>query len=120
MSDAGREGGQPAAPPQPPRNGDAEEHYSGPIGTIKTVAFIVAIQLFALYITHVNAPVVAASGYSYAPAGTSSGGSITNVLILDRLRLCHDSRRECGSSASARSRCSWRWSWSARASRCSS
>lgn len=82
MSDAGADGGLPVAVPQPPRNGDAEERDSGPIGTLKTLAFIVAIQLFALYITRVNAPVVAASGYSYAPAGTSSSGSITNVLIL--------------------------------------
>ncbi len=52
------------------------------LGTLKTLVFIVGIQLFALYITKVNGPVVAASGYSYAPAGTSSTGSITNVLIL--------------------------------------
>jgi hypothetical protein len=52
------------------------------LGTAKTVAFIIVIQLFALLITHVNGPVVQASGYTYQPAGTSSGGSVTNVLIL--------------------------------------
>ena len=51
-------------------------------GTLKTLAFIVVIQLFALLITKVNAPVVQASGYTYAPAGTSSSGSVYNVLIL--------------------------------------
>jgi len=51
-------------------------------GTLETLGFIVAIQLLALYITPVNAPAVAASGYQYAPAGTSSGGSVTNALIL--------------------------------------
>lgn len=61
-----------------------EEEVRSPsiIGTLETLVFIVAIQLFALYITRVNAPAVIASGYSYQPAGTSSGGSITNVLIL--------------------------------------
>ena len=49
---------------------------------MKTLAFIVVIQLFALLITKVNAPVVQASGYTYAPAGTSSSGSVYNVLIL--------------------------------------
>ena len=52
------------------------------VGTLKTIAFIVAIQLFAIYITKVNLPAIQASGVTYAPAGTSSGGSITNVLIL--------------------------------------
>ncbi len=73
---------QPGAIPQPPRNGDAEEQPPSSVGTAKTVAFIIVIQLFALLITKVNAPVVQASGYTYAPAGTSSGGSITNVAIL--------------------------------------
>lgn len=80
MSDEG-----PRIPPQPSGNGDASEGEYAPttlIGTAKTIAFIIAIQLFALFITKVNAPVVAASGYQYAPAGTSSGGSVTNVLIL--------------------------------------
>lgn len=82
MSDAATESGQVAVPPQPPRNGDAEERPASMVGTLKTIAFIVAIQLFAIYITKVNLPAIQASGVTYAPAGTSSGGSITNVLIL--------------------------------------
>lgn len=82
MSDAGAGSGQPAVSPQPPTSGDADERPASAIGTAKTLAFIAAIQLIAIYITRVNAPVVQASGYSYQPAGTSSGGSITNVLIL--------------------------------------
>lgn len=77
-------GSHPVAPaPQPPVNGDADEHLNtGPSTTAKTLIFVVAIQLFALFITKVNAPAVQASGVSYQPAGTSSGGSVANVLIL--------------------------------------
>jgi hypothetical protein len=86
VSDVGTEGGPPAAPetvPQPQVINDAEEERSASVwGTLKTLIFIIGIQLFALYITRVNAPAVAASGYSYAPAGTSSSGSVYNVLIL--------------------------------------
>ncbi len=84
MSEKGTDVDRPGTAPQPPRNGDAEEHqHSASVnGTLKTLAFIVGIQLFAVYITRVNAPTVAASGYSYAPAGTSSTGSVYNVLIL--------------------------------------
>jgi len=73
--------GQPSPPPQPTKD---DEGFAAPslLGTGKTVAFVVVIQLFALFITHVNAPAIQASGYSYQPAGTSSGGSVTNVLIL--------------------------------------
>lgn len=52
----------------------------------KTLAFVLAIQLFALAITQVNAPViqqvVTQNGYPYAPAGTSSSGSVYNAVIL--------------------------------------
>lgn len=75
----------PGMPPQPGGNGEASEGEYMPAtfsGTAKTIAFVVAIQLFAMFITKVNAPAVQASGYQYAPAGTSSGGSVTNVLIL--------------------------------------
>jgi hypothetical protein len=82
MSDAVPPGAQPEVPLQPPRNGDAQEHRTGALGTLKTLAFVVAIQVLALLMTHVNAPAVQASGYVYAPAGTSSTGSVGNVLIL--------------------------------------
>ena len=81
MADAGTAGGPPGRPPQAPRRVRSRSPRDA-LGTLKTLAFIVGIQLFALYITHVNAPVVAASGYSYAPGGTSTTGSIYNVLIL--------------------------------------
>ena len=68
--------------PEPPRNGDASEPQSAALGTIKTLTFIVAIQIFALAITKVNAPITEAVGPVYQPAGTSSTGSIGNVLIL--------------------------------------
>jgi len=50
--------------------------------TLKTLAFVGAIQVFALAITKVNAPITEAVGPVYEPAGTSSSGSIGNVLIL--------------------------------------
>lgn len=80
MADATPSGDQPSAPKQPSEQ-PAEPPLSA-LGTLKTVAFIVAIQLVAIFITKVNAPAVQASGVSIAPAGTSSGGSIANVLIL--------------------------------------
>jgi hypothetical protein len=53
------------------------------------VVFIVAIQLFSLLITKVNAPVlqqvVASNGYPYNPSGsspTSASGSIFNAALL--------------------------------------
>jgi hypothetical protein len=52
------------------------------LGTIKTVAFVLAIQVFALAITKVNAPITEAVGPVFHPAGTTSTGSIGNVLIL--------------------------------------
>lgn len=82
MSDAGPDGGRPEPSPQPPRDGHAEQPHDAAFTTLKTLAFVGAIQIFALLITKVNAPVVQASGYSYAPAGTSSTGSFYNVLIL--------------------------------------
>jgi hypothetical protein len=82
LPEAGPAGGKTEVPPQPPRNGDADERPAGALGTLKTLAFIVVIQVLTLFITKVNAPIVAQSGYSYQPAGTSSGGSIANVLIL--------------------------------------
>ncbi|MDA4118100.1 MAG: hypothetical protein OK455_07130 [Thaumarchaeota archaeon] len=87
MSEAGTSGipSQPDVAPSPlppPQNGEAKDQSPPWIGALKTVAFVLAIQLFALYITRVNAPTIVTSGISYQPAGTSSSGSIYNVLIL--------------------------------------
>jgi hypothetical protein len=71
-------------PPEAPRDGDNAGDNVAAAGTIfKMLVFIVAIQLFALFITKVNAPVVQASGVQVGDiAGTSSGGSLANALIL--------------------------------------
>ena len=82
MPEAGPDAGQVAVPPNPVEDGQADERPPSALGTVKTLAFILAIQLFAIYITRVNLPVIQASGVTYSPAGNSSGGSITNVLIL--------------------------------------
>jgi hypothetical protein len=85
LSDGAPESSGPGLSPQPPRNGDAKEQ-SATTGALKTLAFVGLIQVFALAITKVNAPaiqaVVQANGYPYAPLGTSSSGSVYNVLIL--------------------------------------
>jgi hypothetical protein len=47
-----------------------------------TIGFILVVQLAALYITQVNAPVTSQLGYSYAPAGTSTASAPWNALIL--------------------------------------
>jgi len=86
LSDGAPEGSGPGPSPQPPRNGEAKKPPSAALGALKTLAFVGAIQVFALAITKVNAPaiqaVIQANGYPYAPEGTSSSGSIYNVLIL--------------------------------------
>jgi hypothetical protein len=71
-------------PPEAPREGDNTGDNVAVTGTtVKMLVFIVAIQLFALLITKVNAPVVQASGVQVGDvAGTSSGGSLANALIL--------------------------------------
>lgn len=65
----------------PPEPAEAQEQH-GAAATLKLVAFVAVIQVLAILMTHVNAPAVQASGYQYAPAGTSSTGSVGNVLIL--------------------------------------
>ena len=47
-----------------------------------TIGFIVVVQLGALFLTQVNAPVTSQLGYSYAPGGTSSVGAASNALLL--------------------------------------
>jgi hypothetical protein len=81
LSDGAPESSGPELSPQPPRNGDAKEP-SAAVGALKTLAFVGAIQVFALAITKVNAPITEAVGPVYEPGGTSTGGSIYNVLIL--------------------------------------
>ncbi|HUH99467.1 MAG TPA: hypothetical protein VLY65_00350, partial [Nitrososphaerales archaeon] len=83
MSEGGPVDPVPAAPIRPQATPEGDEPVPLSFGaTAKTLLFIAVIQLFALFITRVNAPAVQASGYTYQPAGTSSGGSVTNVLIL--------------------------------------
>jgi hypothetical protein len=83
LPDAALPGAQPEVlPPQPPKEGDAEERPATVLGTLKTLAFVVVIQVLALLMTRVNAPALEASGFVNAPLGTSSTGSIGNVLIL--------------------------------------
>ena len=70
-------------PPEAPGDGDNAGDSAAAGTTFKMLVFIVAIQLFALFITKVNAPVVQASGVQVGDiAGTSSGGSLANALIL--------------------------------------
>lgn len=47
-----------------------------------TIAFVVVVQLVALWFTQINAPITTETGYTYAPVGTSSLGSLGNVIIL--------------------------------------
>lgn len=53
---------------------------------LSAVCIVLAIQLVALFITYENLPtytyMVSTSGYSFAPAGTSSAGSAANAIIL--------------------------------------
>ncbi len=51
-------------------------------GIAVTVAFVAAIQLAAMWFTSVNEPVTSQAGASYAPAGTSTAGSLLNAVIL--------------------------------------
>jgi hypothetical protein len=53
---------------------------------LESIIIVVVIQLAALGITYQNLPeyvsIVSTSGYSYAPLGTSSAGSVGNAIIL--------------------------------------
>ncbi|MDA4122665.1 MAG: hypothetical protein OK456_05725 [Thaumarchaeota archaeon] len=51
-------------------------------GVAVTVAFIVVIQVAAMWFTSVNEPITSQAGATYAPAGTSAFGSLLNALIL--------------------------------------
>jgi len=82
LSDSGPDAGRPEPLTKAPENAGAEQPSSAAITTLKTLVFIAAIQVLALLMTKVNAPVTEAVGPVYQPAGTSSSGSIYNVLIL--------------------------------------
>jgi presenilin-like A22 family membrane protease len=53
---------------------------------VESIIIVIVIQLAALGITYQNLPeyqaIVVTSGYSYAPLGTSSAGSVANAVIL--------------------------------------
>jgi len=61
---------------------DGEVRAINSRGIALTLAFIVVVQAVALYFTYVNAPVTAQAGGSFAPAGTSDFGSLSNAVIL--------------------------------------
>lgn len=77
-----------AGPDTAPKPASGSEAAAKPEtwAAFKTLVFIGAIQVFALAITKVNAPVIQQvvqnNGYPYAPGGTSSTGSIYNAVIL--------------------------------------
>ncbi|MDA4113542.1 MAG: hypothetical protein OK474_05825 [Thaumarchaeota archaeon] len=51
-------------------------------GIALTLGFVAIIQAVALYFTYANAPLTSETGTSFAPAGTSTFGSVSNALIL--------------------------------------
>ena len=51
-------------------------------GIALTLGFIGIVQVVALYFTSVNEPVAEQVGGTYAPAGTSDFGSLSNAVIL--------------------------------------
>ena len=54
----------------------------GARGIALTLGFVAIVQAAALYFTYVNTPVTSQVGVTYAPAGTSAEGSVSNALIL--------------------------------------
>ncbi len=53
-----------------------------PFGVFEALILVLGIQLAAVFLTYLNAPVFAESGYSFAPLGTSPAGSAGNTLLL--------------------------------------
>jgi hypothetical protein len=51
-------------------------------GIALTLGFVATIQVVALYFTYANTPLTSETGSSFAPAGTSAFGSLSNALIL--------------------------------------
>ena len=63
------------APPEKSRKVTA-----GGVGV--AIAFIFVVQLVAIWLTLINKPIFQASGYSYAPLGTTTAGSAGSTLLL--------------------------------------
>ncbi len=53
-----------------------------PTGIMKAFLLVLGIQVLAILLTYLNAPVLSLSGYSYAPLGTSAAGSAGNSIVL--------------------------------------
>ncbi len=53
-----------------------------PTGIVKALLLVLGIQVLAVLLTYLNAPVLSLSGYSYAPLGTSVAGSAGNTILL--------------------------------------
>ncbi len=53
-----------------------------PTGILKAFLLVLGIQVLAIFLTYLNAPVLSLSGYSYAPLGTSAAGSAGNTLLF--------------------------------------
>ena len=51
-------------------------------GIALTLGFVATVQVVALYFTYANAPLTSQTGSSFAPAGTTAFGSVSNALIL--------------------------------------
>lgn len=52
------------------------------LGVLSALIFVLFIQVFAVLITLLNAPVYSVTGYSYTPLGTSAAGSAGNALLF--------------------------------------
>lgn len=79
MPDGGPAGSDSKAPSP---TGEAGPDRGAAAGTLKTLGFILAIQVFALLITKVNAPLTEAIGPVTTPGGTSATGGVYNTVIL--------------------------------------
>jgi len=53
-----------------------------PTGILKAFVLVLGIQVLAILLTYLNAPVLSLAGYSYAPLGTSAAGSAGNTILL--------------------------------------
>jgi hypothetical protein len=53
-----------------------------PRGVGGAIAFILGVQLVAIWLTLLNKPVFQASGFSYAPLGTTTAGSAGSTILL--------------------------------------
>jgi len=84
LSDGAPEAKGPGLTPETQVSGEAKKQPSAALATLKTLVFIVAIQVFALAITKVNQPVTEAvipNGIP-TPGGNSASGGVYNVALL--------------------------------------